>query len=61
MITRNYDAAIVRWFDCVARNSHRFNSAGTCMDCGAVQRGPTVTLRGGSVIRREPPTVTRRK
>lgn len=60
MITRNYDAAIVRWFDCVARNRHRFNSARTCMDCGTVQRGPTVTLRGGGMIHREPSTPRRK-
>lgn len=44
MIARNYDAAVVRWFDCVARGTHRFNSAGNCMDCGAERRGPTVTV-----------------
>lgn len=48
MIIRNYDAAINRWFDCVARGSHRFNSADTCMDCGAPKRGQTVKIvRGG--------------
>lgn len=53
MITRNYDAAIVRWFDCVARGSHRFNSADTCMDCGAARRGPAVTMVRGGMPRRE--------
>jgi hypothetical protein len=53
MIARNYDAAIVRWFDCVARGSHRFNVAGACMDCGAERRGPTVTMVRGSAMRRE--------
>jgi hypothetical protein len=52
MITRNYDGVIVRWFDCVARGSHRFNNADMCMDCGAQRRGPTVTIRGG-MLRRE--------
>jgi hypothetical protein len=47
VIVRNYDAAIVRWFDCVARRSHRFNAAGLCMDCGAERRGPTVVVRSG--------------
>jgi len=55
MIERNYDAAIVRWFDCVARREHRFNSAGTCMDCGALRRGPTVTMVRGGMLRREKP------
>lgn len=55
MMSRNYDASIVRWFDCVARNSHRFNSARVCMDCGAEQRGPLVQIRGGSLPRREKP------
>jgi len=53
MIERNYDAAVIRWFDCVARGTHRFNSAGACMDCGAPRRGPTVTIRGGGQPRRE--------
>lgn len=47
MIGRNYDAAVVRWFDCVARGNHRFNQAAFCMDCGAPKRGPTVVMRGG--------------
>lgn len=49
----NYDAAVIRWFDCVARGSHQFNSAGTCVYCGALRRGPTVTTRGGMMPRRE--------
>jgi hypothetical protein len=52
-ITRNYDATISRWFDCVARGDHRFNSGGTCMDCGAPRRGPEVTIRGGERLRRK--------
>ncbi len=51
MIVRNYDAAIVRWFDCVARGRHRFNSGRVCMDCGAPQRGAEVTIRGGTLRR----------
>lgn len=52
MIARDYDASIVRWLDCVARGSHRFNQGGTCMDCGAPKRGPDVLIRGGGVPRR---------
>ncbi len=49
MIARNFDGAVIRWFDCVARGSHRFNAAGACMDCGAERRGPAVTIvRGGT-------------
>jgi hypothetical protein len=53
MMARNYDAAIVRWFGCVERGNHRFNSAGTCMECGAERRGPTVTMVRGGTPRRE--------
>lgn len=52
MITRNYDGAIIGWLDCVARGRHRFNQAGTCMDCSATRPGPEVVIRGG-VRRRE--------
>ena len=47
VIVRDYDAAIVRWFDCVKRGNHRFNAANICMDCGAPRRGPIVNVRPG--------------
>jgi hypothetical protein len=49
MINRDYDGSIIRWMsNCVTRGSHRFNSGDVCMDCGAPQRGPAVTIvRGG--------------
>jgi hypothetical protein len=53
MIRRNYDASIIRWFDCVARGGHRFNNANICMQCGAARRGPTVTMVRGGMPRRE--------
>lgn len=53
MIKRNYDATINRWFDCVARGSHRFNSAGVCMDCTVERRGQEVAIVRGGVRQRQ--------
>jgi hypothetical protein len=53
VITRNYDGAIIRWFGCVERGSHRFNSSDSCMDCGAPNRGPAVKMVRGGMPRRE--------
>jgi hypothetical protein len=47
----NFDSTVNRWFDCVARGSHRFNQAGICMDCTVPQRGPTVVIRSGGTPR----------